>query len=148
MGLYESLVMNFGLCNAPATFQRLMDKILRPFINKFVVVYLDDITIYSKIFEEHCNHLQAVFNKLQEANLKLNIEKCFFFLNELKFLGHIIGKDGIKPDDEKIEKVKNFPIPTNIRQIRGFLGLASYYRKFIKEFSRIAKPLNLLLQKD
>ena len=140
--------MPFGLYNAPATFQRLIDKILWPFINKFVVVYLDDITIYSKTFNEHCEHLQAVFNKLQEANLKLNIEKCFFFLNELKFLGHIIGKDRIKPDDEKIEKVKNFSIPTNIRQIRGFLGLASYYRKFIKEFSRIAKPLNLLLQKD
>ena len=113
-GTYEFNVMPFGLCNAPATFQRLMDKILRPFINKFVVVYLDDITIYSKTFNEHCNHLQAVFDKLQEANLKLNIEKYFFFLNELKFLEHIIGKDGIKPDNEKIEKVKNFLTLTNI----------------------------------
>jgi hypothetical protein len=112
------------------------------------VVYLDDITIYSKTFEEHCQHLQTVFKALEKANLKLNTEKCFFFLNELKFLGHIVRKDGIKPDEEKIAKVKNFPTPTNVRQIRGFLGLASYYRKFIKEFSKIAKPLNLLLQKD
>src|SRR5437868_14377336 len=106
--------MPFGLCNTPATFQRLMDKILRPFINKFVVVNLDDITIYSKIFNEYCEHLQAVFNKLQEANLKLNIKKYFFFLNKLKFLGYIIGKDKIKHDNEKIEKVKNFLTQTNI----------------------------------
>ena len=109
--------MLFRLCNEPAIFQRLIDKILWLFINKFVVVYLNNITIYSKIFNEHCEYLQAIFNKLQEANLKLNIEKYFFFLNELKFLGYIIGKDRIKPDDKKIEKVKNFPIPTYIWQI-------------------------------
>src|SRR5260364_473589 len=105
--MYEFNVMPFGLYNAPATFQRLMDKILRPFINKFVVVYLGYITIYYRTFEEHCQHLQTVFNTLEEANLKLNTEKYFFFLNEIKFLEHIVKKDRVKPDEEKIAKVKN-----------------------------------------
>ena len=98
-GTYEFNVMPFGLTNAPATFQRLMDKILRPYINKFVVVYLDDITVYSRTFEEHLEHVQLVFQILKDANLKLNLAKCYFFLNSIKFLGHIIGKDGIKTDE-------------------------------------------------
>ena len=140
--------MPFGLTNAPATFQRLMDRILRPFINNFVVVYLDDITIYSKTFEQHLEHVQSVFQTLREANLKLNLEKCYFFLNNIKFLGHEIGKDGIKIDQRLTNKVKNFPTPTTLRQLRGFLGLASYYRRFIQGFSKIAKPLNQLLKKN
>ena len=104
-----------------------MDKILRPFINNFVVVYLDDITIYSKTFEQHLEHVQSVFQTLREANLKLNLEKCYFFLNDIKFLGHEIGKDGIKTDQRLTDKVKNFPTPTTLKQLRGFLGLASYY---------------------
>jgi hypothetical protein len=127
-GTYEFNVMPFGLTNAPATFQRLMDKILRPFINKFVVVYLDDITIYSKTFQEHLDHVQQVMNVLKEANLKLNLAKCYFFLNNIKFLGHVIGKDGIKTDERLVDKIKNFPEPTNLRQLRGFLGIASYYQ--------------------
>src|ERR1043165_7974814 len=126
-GTYEFNVMPFGLTNAPATFQRLMDKILRPYINKFVVVYLDDITIYSKTFQEHLDHVQQVMNVLKEANLKLNLAKCYFFLNNIKFLGHIIGKDGIKTDEQLVDKIKNFPEPTNLRQLRRFLGIASYY---------------------
>ncbi|CAG8539325.1 15223_t:CDS:2, partial [Dentiscutata heterogama] len=147
-GTYEFNIMPFGLTNAPATFQRLMDKILCPYINKFVVVYLDDITIYSRTFEEHFEHVQLVFRVLREANLKLNLAKCYFFLNSIKFLEHIIGKDGIKTDERLIDKVKNFPTSTNLRQLRGFLGLASYYRRFIQGFSKIAKPLNQLLKKD
>ena len=147
-GLFEFNVMPFGLCNAPATFQQLMDKLLAPYRGKFVEVYLDDITIFSQTFEEHLQHVNIVLDILQEVNLMLNAEKCHFFLTNVTLLGHIISRDGIQPDDEKIVKVKNYPVPTTIRQLRGFLGLASYYRKFIKNFSTIAKPLNQLLEKD
>jgi hypothetical protein len=127
MGTYEFNVMPFGLCNAPATFQRLMDKILQTYIGKFVVVYLDDLTIYSDTFENHLKHLSTIFDTLQQANLKINLNKCQFFLSEIKFLGHTISDEGIMPDEEKVVKVKNFTQPTNLRQLRGFLGLASYY---------------------
>ena len=147
-GLYEFNVMPFGLCNAPATFQRLMDKVLSRFIGKFLVVYLDDVTIYSQTFDEHMTHLKTVFKTLRKAQLKLNRDKCHFFLHSIKFLGHEITRQGILPDEEKIDKVKNFPTPHNLRTLRGFIGLASYYRKFINKFSDIAKPLNKLLQKD
>ena len=147
-GLYEFNVMPFGLCNAPATFQRLMDELLGPYKGNFVEVYLDDITIFSKTFQEHCNHVNIILDVLRQANLKLNMEKCHFFLASVKLLGHEINREGIMPDDDKIIKVRDFPKPTNIRQLRGFLGLASYYRKFIANFSTIAKPLNQLLEKD
>ena len=100
---------------------------MRPYINKFVVVYLDDITIYSQTFKQHLDHVQQIFTILQKANLKLNLAKCYFFLNNIKFLGHIVGKDGIRTDERLVEKIKNFSVPTNLRQLRGFLGIASYY---------------------
>ena len=147
-GLYEFNVMPFGLCNAPATFQRLMDKVMKKYLGKFVLVYLDDLTIYSKTFEEHVQHLSLIFQTLRDAQLKLNKDKCHFFLHVITFLGHEISWQGIRPDEEKLIKVKEFPRPTNLQTLRGFLGLASYYRKFIKDFSKRAKPLNHLLQKD
>ena len=146
-GHYEFNVMPFGLCNAPATFQKTMNKVLKEYIDRFVAVFIDDIIVYSNSFEEHCGHLQMLFDKLETANLALNKEKCEMFKRELRFLGHKINKHGIQPDPQKIEKVQNFPIPKNVRQIKGFLGLASYYRKFIKDFSKIAKPLNNLTKK-
>jgi hypothetical protein len=147
-GIYEFTVMPFGLCNAPATFQRLMDKVLRPYIGRIALVYLDDIVVFSDTFEQHLKDLATIFETLKQAELKLNREKCHFFLQSIKFLGHVISKDGVQPDEDKIIKVKNFPEPKNLRQLRGFLGLASYYRKFIKNFSKIAKPLNQLLKKE
>jgi hypothetical protein len=146
-GLFEFNVMPFGLCNAPATFQRLMNQVMSRYIGKFIVVYLDDITIYSKTFDDHIKHLKTIFETLRQAKLKLNKDKCHFFLPSIKFLGHVITRNGILPDEDKLIKVKNFPIPNNLRTLRGFLGLASYYRKFIQKFSDIAKPLNQLLQK-
>src|SRR5207248_9603906 len=107
-------------------------------------VYIDDIIVHSKTFQDHMRDIENVFEKIQGANLKLEPEKCKFCFEEIKFLGHIIGKDGIKTDPAKIEKVKNYPKLTNITQLKGFLGLAKYYRKFIKDFAKIAKPLNEL----
>src|SRR6266513_1472321 len=142
--LYECTIMPFGLTNAPATFQRTMQMVLGELFYTVAPVYIDDIIVHSKTFQDHMRDIEDVFEKLQGANLKLGPEKCKFCFEEIKFLGHIIGKDGIKMDPAKIEKVKNYPKPTNITQLRGFLGLAKYYRKFIKDFAKIAKPLNEL----
>jgi hypothetical protein len=145
-GLYENLVMPFGLCNAPATFQRLMHEVLGNLIYTKAPVYLDDIIIHSKTFEQHLQDIEEVFGKLRDARLKSKEGKCEFCAEEIKFLGHVIGKEGRKVDPDKIEKVKNYPRPENISQLRGFLGLASYYRKFIRDFSEKAKPLTELLE--
>ena len=147
-GLYQFEVMPFGLCNAPSTFQRCMHKVLGNLIYTKAPVYLDDINVHSRTFEDHLRDLQEVFDKLRAANLKLGREKCFFCKDEIQFLGFIVSKEGIKTEDSKIEKIKNFPIPRNLKELRGFLGLAGYYRKFIKDFSKIAKPLTKLLYKN
>ena len=145
-GIYEFTVMPFGLCNAPATFQRLMDTVLQGILWHFVIVYIDDINIGSRTFSEHLEHLKQVFERLRNAGLKLNPEKCFFFEKKLVFLGHVVSNEGIQTDPDKIAAVKNFPIPRDVSQLRGFLGLASYYRRFIQNFSKIAEPLNKLLR--
>ena len=134
-GLYEFNVMPFGLCNAPETFQRLMNFVLQDFLGKFVAVYLDDIIIYSRTFEQHIDHIQLVFEALRTATLKIKLKKGFFCFPNIAFLGHIVGRNGISPDLTKVEKIKNFPEPTNLKELRGALGLFSYYRKFVKDFS-------------
>lgn len=141
-GLYEFVVMPFGLCNAPATFQRTMQIVLGDLFYTVAPVYIDDIIVHSVTFKEHLEILEEVFRKIRNANLKLGPEKCKFCFKEIKFLGHIVGEDGIRTDPAKIEKVKTYPRPQNLTQLRGFLGLAKYYRKFIKDFAKIAKPLN------
>jgi hypothetical protein len=147
-GLYEYNVMPFGLRNAPGTFQRVMDKILKEYIDKFVVVYIDDIMIYSNSFEDHLTHLNKVLKRLKDNNLIIKLKKCRFAEENIEFLGHVIGKDGIKPDPNKIIKITQLKPPTNVRGVRSILGLCSYYRKFIKDFSKIAKPLTNLIKKD
>src|SRR2546421_3442906 len=148
LGLYEFNVMPFGLKNAPATFQRLMNHVLKEYLYEFAVVYIDDILIYSKTFEEHMEHLEKIFEKLKEAELMIKLKKCKFCESNIEFLGHVVGRDGLKPDPGKIEKIKNLKRPTNLTTLRGVLGLFSYYRKFVKNFTRIAKPMNELLKKD
>ncbi|CAB4421455.1 unnamed protein product [Rhizophagus irregularis] len=147
-GTYEFTVMPFGLCNAPATFQRLMDMVLRDILWQFTVVYINDINVGSKTFEEHLVHLEQVFSRLEKAGLKLSPEKCFFFKEELPFLGHVVSRKGIHTDPEKLRTINEFPIPKDLTQLRGFIALASYYRKFVKNFSSIVEPLNRLLKKN
>nr|ABA96965.2 retrotransposon protein, putative, Ty3-gypsy subclass [Oryza sativa Japonica Group] len=146
-GLYEWLVMPFGLTNAPSTFMRLMNEVLRPFIGRFVVVYFDDILIYSKSFDEHMDHLRAVFNALHDARLFANLENCIFCTERVSFLGYVVTPQGIEVDESKIEAIKSWPVPQTITQLRSFLGLAGFYRRFVKDFSIFAAPLNELTKK-
>jgi hypothetical protein len=125
-----------------------MDRVFHKVTWKFVLVYIDDIIIYSKTYEEHLEHLRNVFTLLENAGLKINLEKCDFFKTKLAFLGHIITVEGITPDPAKIEKVRHYPIPQDKTNVRAFLGLASYYRRFIKGFTTIAKPLHNLTRKN
>jgi len=140
-GLWQFTVMPFGLCNAPATFERLMEKILNQLLFKICLVYLDDVIIYSDSFEGMLSRLEQVFARLRSANLKLNPKKCSFFKKEIRYLGHVVSREGIKTDPEKISAVRDWPIPRTKKQVRSFLGFCSYYRKFVRGFSLIAKPL-------
>lgn len=147
-GHYEYRRMPFGLKNAPATFQRMMDNALRGLINQTCFVYLDDIIVYGKTLDEHNKKLQTLFQRLREVGLKLQTDKCEYLRPELTYLGHVITEDGVKPNPEKIKTIRDFPTPKNPKHIKQFLGLVGYYRKFIKNFSRIAKPLTTLLKKS
>ncbi|WVZ93502.1 hypothetical protein U9M48_039474 [Paspalum notatum var. saurae] len=147
-GLYEWLVKPFGLTNAPSTFMRLMNEVLRPFIGLFVVVYFDDILIYSTSMHEHLEHLRAVFDALRAARLFGNIEKCIFCTQRVAFLGYVVTPQGIEVDSSKIDAIREWPTPTTITQIQSFLGLAGFYRRFIPNFSSIAAPLHELTKKD
>src|SRR6266540_7040897 len=140
--------MLFGLINAPATFQRLMNYVLHDYLNDFVVVYLDDILVCSDTFDEYINHLRKVFIKLREANLVIKLKKCKFRQRKIKFLGHTIRTDRLRTDPENIEKIINCPIPTDVTGVRKFMGLCNYYRKFIKSLSKLSKPLRQLLKKN
>ncbi|GFU47789.1 retrovirus-related Pol polyprotein from transposon 17.6 [Trichonephila clavipes] len=145
-GLYEFKVMPFGLCNAPATFERMMDNLLRHFKWTMCLCYLDDIIVFSETFEDHLIRLRLVLKCLQEAGLKLNSKKCLFAAQEVKILGHLVSSNGVRPDPNKIKAVRNFPTPKNIHDIRSFLGLCSYFRRFIKGFCYLAEPLQSLLK--
>jgi hypothetical protein len=140
-GLYQWNVMAFGLCNAPATFQRLMDAVLAGLKWKTLLVYMDDICVFSKDFDTHLKDLKDVFIRLEEANLKLKPSKCHIFQKKLKFLGHVISGEGISPDPNTIKAIQEITIPKNVRDLQSFLGLGSYYRKFVPLFATICKPL-------
>ena len=151
-GLYEFEVMPFGLTNAPAAFQRLMQQILLPLNPKhgveFVNVYIDDVIVFSASLEDHLNHLQQVISKLREAGLKLKPSKCHFARAEVEYLGFLVTPRGLKPTNSHIRAVDEFPVPTSLKELQQFLGLASYYRRFIPKFAQVAHPLHWLTRKD
>ena len=147
-GAFEFLVMPFGLTNAPATFSTLMNQVFQGYIDKFVVVYLDDILVYSSNLREHCEHLRIVFQLLRKNQLYVKPEKCSFAQRSIKFLGHILEKGSIRMDEEKVKAIAEWKAPTNVSQLRSFLGLTNYYRRFVGGYSARAAPLTDLLKKN
>lgn len=147
LGHYEYKVMPYGLTGAPATFQAVMNHILKPLLRKCVVVFIDDILIYSKSLEEHVEHVKMVFDILREHQFKVRLSKCSFSQQELAYLGHVLSSAGVATDPSKLSIVENWPVPLSVRELRSFLGMVGYYRRFVKNFGLIAKPLTELLKK-
>lgn len=141
------IVMPFGLTNAPATFQNLMNQTFQTYLRKFVLVFFDDILVYSKNLQEHYEHLQIVFQILRDNQLYAKKSKCAFAQSQINYLGHVISGQGISIDPSKLQDVQDWPVPHTVKQLRGFLGLAGYYKKFIRGYGILAKPLTCLLQK-
>ena len=146
-GVYEFKRLSFGMMNSPSAFCMVMNEVLRGMTFNSAVVYVDDILVYSKDFDQHLSHLQEVFNRLQQAGLRLKPSKCNFATNKVTYLGHDITKNGFGMEAINISKIKNYPTPKNVKQVRGFLGLCNYYRRFIKGFAKIALPMNRLTRK-
>ena len=142
--LYEFNVMPFGLTNSGASFQRLMGHVPQGLEYRFALIYINDVTIFSKSIDEHLTHLEEVFSRLSDANMKLNPEKCSFVKERIKYLAHVVTPEGIFPYPSKVEVIKNFPTPACLKELKSFLGLANYYQRFSKGFSEIASPLNAL----
>ncbi|KAL4037874.1 hypothetical protein IC575_001475 [Cucumis melo] len=146
-GHYEFIVMSFGLTNAPAVFMDLMNRVFREFLDTFVIVFIDDILIYSKTEAEHEEHLRIVLQTLRDNKLYAKFSKCEFWLKHVSFLGHVVSKAGVSVDPAKIEAVTGWTRPSTVSEVRSFLGLAGYYRRFVENFSRIATPLTQLTNK-
>ena len=147
-GLFEFCKMPFGLVNAPATFQRLMEIVLAGLAREGCLVYLDDVLVVGKTLEEHNRNLAKVLDRIREAGLRLKPKKCHFAKTEVEYLGHVVSADGVRTDPKKLDAVHAFPTPTDVRTLRSFLGLASYYRRFIPSFSKVAGPLHALTRKE
>ena len=147
-GLFEFQVMPFGLCNAPGTFQRLMEFVLAGLQWQTCLVYLDDVIVYSRDFDEHLKRLREVFEGLRQASLKLKPSKCFLLQPRVPYLGHVISAEGVKTDPEKVKAVQQWPVPSKVTDVRSFLGSASYYQRFIKNFEEIAAPLHPLTARE
>lgn len=146
MGLFEFERMPFGLCNAPATCQRLMQRCLGGQVHDYLLIYLDDVIVYSPTFDLHLEHLEQVLKKLEEHGLKLHPQQCRLFRRSVKYLGHVVSQQGVATDPEKTEAVGEWPTPTTVREVRSFLGFVGYHRRFIAELAKVAAPLHGLLQ--
>jgi hypothetical protein len=147
-GHYEFLVMPFGLCNAPSTFQSLMNHVFHPFLHHFVLVFFDDILIYSKTWTTHLAHVDRVLHLLSQHQLFLKQSKCSFGASKVEYLGHIVGKVGVRVDPKKIEAMQDWPRPKTLKILCGFLGLTGYYHKFVKNYGNIVVPLTALLKNN
>ncbi|GBG81906.1 hypothetical protein CBR_g34089 [Chara braunii] len=147
-GLYEFVVMPFGLCNAPGTFQHAMNRIFHDHLDKFIIVYLDDILIFSKTVEEHVAHLDKIISLLRQHKFKINGEKCKFGRTRVLYLGHEISVEGLKPDDAKVASIRDWPRPQSVTEMRSSLGMTGYYRTFVKNYSIVAAPLTDLTRLD
>jgi hypothetical protein len=147
-GHYEFKVMSFGLTGAPHTFQKAMNSTLKHLLRKSVLVFFDDILVYSKSYEEHLCHLEEVFQILQQEQWRVKLSKCAFAKREISYLGFVISDKGVSTCPGKIKAVLEWPVPTNVKELRSFLGLAGYYRKFVQNFGIIAKPLTNRLRKN
>ena len=145
LGFWEHNRLAFGLCNSPGTFQRVMEDCFSDLNLRIMYIYIDDIIIFSETEEDHLERLQLVFQRLRDCGLKLSVGKCAFAQSQVSFLGHLISAEGVRPDPDKIEKVKDWSAPRNPKELRSFLGFAGYYRKFVENYSGIARPLNSLL---
>jgi len=141
-------VLSFGLCNAPSQFARIMELDMSGLTYDICLVYLDDILVFSKMFEEHCDWLLTIFDRLERYTLKLKPTKCHLFQRKVKFLGHVVSEKGIVCEPDKVTAIATWPTPTNILEVRTFCGLASYYRTFVQDFVKLAKPLNNLTRKN
>jgi hypothetical protein len=146
-GLYEFMVMSFGLTNAPAYFMYLMNSVFMNYLNQFVVVFIDDILVYSQNDKEHEEHLRKVLQRLRDWQLYAKLSKCEFWITEVLFLGHIINRDGLDVDPKKVASILDWKVPKDVRGIKSFIGMAGYYRRFIEGFSKIARPIIALLAK-
>ena len=147
-GHFEFLVLPFGLTNAPATFMHLMHSIFREQLDDFIVIFLDDILVYSRDLEAHVSHVRKTFEILRQHSLYAKVSKCEFFKTSVHYLGHVVSDHGLSPDPAKVRAVKQWKVPTNVSEVRSFLGLAGYYRRFIRDFAKIAAPLTNLTRKD
>ena len=146
-GHFQFRVMPFGVTNGPPTFQCLMNNIFAPANRKYVIMFLDDILVFSTTWEEHLEHLRSVLQTLREHQLFVKLSKCSFAPTELQYLGHVISSEGVATDPEKTRAMEQWPQPTNATELRGFLGLTGYYRKFVQNYGTLAKPLTQLLTK-
>lgn len=147
-GHYESLVMNFGLCNAPAAWQRVANDALRPLGNQYVICYLDDILIFSHSFEEHAEHVRSVLQRLKEEQLYVKPSKCAFFQEHVPFLSHFVSAQGIEVDAKQTEAINKWPAPRCVKDLMSFLGAANFFRCFIRQMAHLSQPLTCLLRQD
>ena len=147
-GHYGFLVMSFGFTNAPEAFMDLMNRVFQPYLDRLVIIFIDDILVYSGSLKKHSEHLRIVLQTLRERKLYAKLSKCHFWLNRVAFLGHVISVEGVSVDSQKIEAVVNWKPLKNVSEVRSFLGLAGYYRKFVEGLSKIAAPLTKLTRKD